>query len=208
LTGFCRCPNRFVLFGGDMVDAATQLSVGSPYENKWEPSEQGMRIVETLLRLRHRVLGYVGGNHERRSNKAFGTLGLFISMLLRVPFSAGQQFIDIHYGDWKPFKISLWHGGGAARTKGAKVMMLQRFMQQADSHLYLVGHLHDCFVIPEWRQVRKKNRITLEKYFGAMSSSFLEFWATYAEVVALPPSDTMMVRTILEPTGKFEVTVR
>ena len=203
-------PNRFVLFGGDMVDAATQFSIASPYENEWKPAEQSWRLAEILLPLRHRVLAYVGGNHERRTDRTFGSLGLYIAQLLSIPYSEGAQFVDIHYGSWKPFKVSLWHGGGSAKTKGAKAQMLERFMLQGDSHLYLVGHLHDCLVLPSWRQVRdtKTNRVKLEKICGAMSSSFLDFWGTYAEVAGLRPSDTMMVRTILEPSGHFEVTLK
>ena len=202
-------PNRFVLFGGDMVDAATQLSIGSPYENLWEPSEQCVRFVEIMLPMRHRVIGYVGGNHERRGNKTFGTLGLFVSMLLKIPFSAGQQFLDINYGEWSPFRISLWHGRGAARTKGAKVMMLYHYMkQQADADLCLVGHLHDCFIIPDTRIVRRKGKVDTKTVHGGMSSSFLDFWGNYAEVDAMDPSTTMILRTILEPDGHVQVGVR
>ena len=203
-------PNRFVLFGGDMVDAATQLSKASPYENNWQPSEQCWRLAEILLPMRHRIIGYVGGNHERRTSQQFGSLGLFIASLFSIPFSEGQQWIDIHYGQWKPFKVHLWHGGGSAKTKGAKAMMIEREMTKGDSHLYLVGHLHDCLVLPAWREIRdeKKNRIRLEKYFGGMSSSFLDYFGTYAEVAGLKASDTMMIRTILEPSGHFEVTLK
>src|SRR5262249_13753360 len=62
-------PNRFVLFGGDMIDAATMLSIASPYENTEEPQGQIYRFCEIANRMRHRVLGYVGGNHERRTHK-------------------------------------------------------------------------------------------------------------------------------------------
>jgi len=41
-----------------------------------------------------------------------------------------------------------------------------------------------------------------------MSSSFLEYWGTYAEVAGCAPSDTTMWRTILEPSGKWELTIR
>jgi hypothetical protein len=201
-------PNRFVLFGGDMVDAATQFSIANPYENEWRPSGQCWRLAEVLLPMRHRVLGYVGGNHERRTDKTFGSLGLFIAMLLRVPYSEGQQFIDIHYGDWAPFKVHMWHGAGSAKTKGAKAQMMDRYMAQGDSHVYLVGHLHDALLLWGWRQERYRNRIRLVKKACAMSSSFLDFWGTYAEVAGLSASDTMMARVIVEPSGHFEVTMR
>lgn len=201
-------PNRFVLFGGDMVDAAHALSVASSYENKFEPQQQVFRFVELAMPMRHRVIGFVGGNHERRSSKTFGDLGHLIATLLRLPYSSGKQLIDISYGEHKPFKISLWHGGTGSKTKGAKAQMLHRFMGQGDSQLYLVGHLHDVVLLFDWRERRKNRKIVLEKFAGVMSSSFLEYWGTYAEVAGLAPSDTMMARVILEPNGKWEVTLR
>ena len=68
-------PNRFTFFGGDMIDAATAMSVASPYENTDEPEEQIYRFCELAMPMRHRVLGFVGGNHERRGAKTFGDLG-------------------------------------------------------------------------------------------------------------------------------------
>ena len=201
-------PNRYVFFGGDMIDAATVLSVASPYENKCDPSEQVNGLIQLLAPLRSRVLGYVGGNHERRTSKSFGDAGRLIATLMKIPYSRGVQFIDIHYGEHKPFKVSLWHGSGSARTKGAKAQMLHRFMSQADSQVYLCGHLHDVVLLFDWRQQRSGKRIRLVKIAGVMSSSFQSFWNTYAECAGMSPNDTMMARIILEPTGKWEVTLR
>lgn len=204
-------PNRFIVFGGDMIDAATVLSPGSPWENICEPQSQVYQFCELVAPIRHRILGYVGGNHERRGSKTFGDIGLMIAYLLKIPYSSGQQFIDINYGKWKSFKIHLWHGSGNAKTKGAKAMMIYHFMTRfPGSHLYLVGHLHDCIMLPSAMPTRVpgQNRVKLEKCFGGMSSSFLEFFGGYAEVMGLSPSDTIMIRTILEPSGKFENTIR
>src|SRR5208283_6045983 len=101
------------------------------------------------------------------------------------------------------FKLSLWHGGTGSKTKGAKMQMLHRFMHQGDSQVYLVGHLHDVMMTFDWRERRKGKRIMLEKFAGVMSSSFLEYWGTYAEVAGLAPSDTAMWRVILEPSGHW-----
>lgn len=202
-------PNRFVFFGGDMVDAATAMSIASPYENTMEPQAQVYRFCELMMPLRHRIIGYVGGNHERRSNKTFGDLGHLIATLLRIPYSSGKQFIDINYGDHKPFKCSLWHGGSGSKTKGAKAQMLHRFMQQGDSRVYWVGHLHDCLMIGDVREARDGlGAIKLEKIRGVMSSSFLEHYGTYAEVAGLSANDCEMWRLILEPNGHWEMTIR
>lgn len=200
--------NRFVFFGGDMLDAATVLSVASPYENTLDPQNQVYRFCELVMPIRHRVLGYVGGNHERRSIKTFGDLGHLIATILRIPYSAGKQFIDINYGDHKPFKNSLWHGGTGSRTKGAKLQMLHRFMAQGDAQCYWVGHLHDAMMTFDWRERRKGGRIHLEKFAGVMSSSFLEHYGSYAEVAGMAATGTMMWRVILEPNGHWELTAR
>jgi len=203
-------PTRFVLLGGDIVDAATILSVASPYDNTQEPIDQVDQATELLKPLQKagRLLGYVGGNHERRTIKTFGDCGRLIARNLEVPYSRGVQLIDIHFGKHNPFRVSLWHGGGSARTKGAKAQMLHRFMHQADSHVYMVGHLHDVVLLFDWRQQRTGRRIKLQKIAGIMSSSFQSYWNSYAEVAAMSPSDTMMARVILEPSGKWEVTLR
>jgi len=201
-------PNRFVFLLGDLVDAATSISIASPYENTEEPMGQVFRFIELMIPMRHRILGYVGGNHERRSVKTFGDLGHLIATFLKVPYSSGKQFVDIHYGEHKPFKNSLWHGGTGSRTKGAKAQMLHRFMSQGEAQCYWVGHLHDVVVLYDWRERRREGRIHLEKFAGVMSSSFLEHYGTYAEVSGMAPSDTMMGRVILEKDGKWELTLR
>lgn len=203
-------PNRFVVLGGDVIDAATVLSVASPYDNTEEPIDQVDTACDLLRPLsdRGRILGYVGGNHERRTIKTYGDAGRVIAERLQVPYSRGVQLIDIHFGAHDPFKISLWHGGGSARTKGAKAQMLHRFMGQADSQLYLVGHLHDVVLLFDWRQRRIGGKIRLQKIAGIMSSSFQGYWNSYAEVSAMSPSESMMGRAILERDGKWEVTLR
>jgi hypothetical protein len=201
-------PDRFVCLGGDIIDAATVLSVASPYENTAEPGRQVEECVELLKPIRGRILGYVGGNHERRTAKTYGDAGRVIATLLKIPYSRGVQNIDIRYGRHQPFKISLWHGSGSARTKGAKAQMLHRFMHQGDSSLYLVGHLHDVVALYDWRQQRQDGKIVLKKIAGVMSSSFQDYWNTYAEVAGMSPSDTMMARCVLGPKGDFEVTLK
>jgi len=202
--------SRFILLGGDCIDAGTKLSVGSPWEQMCEPQGQIYTFWETFARVRHRILGYVGGNHERRGIPTFGDLGSLLAFGLEIPYSAGQQFIDIHYGDHRPFRISLWHGGGAAQSPGARMNMLHKFMQTGDSQLYLVGHLHDAMLKFNQRVVRErgKNRVRLMKVGGAMSSSFLEYFGGYAEVACMSPNDLIMAKCDLFPNGKFDLVMR
>lgn len=201
-------PNRFVIFGGDMIDAATVLSVASPFENNGEPQDQVYQFIKLAAPFRHRVLGYVSGNHERRGIKTFGDLGKLIASFLQVPYSSGKQFIDINYGKHKPFKIALHHGKGASITKGARLNMLNQFMLQGNAHLYLVGHLHDFLMTASVRERQENGKIIMEEYAGAMSSSFLQHFGTYAETMMLPSNTIKMWRVVLEPDGKWNMTAR
>lgn len=200
-------PNRYMIWGGDMIDAANLAKlVGQPWEERGDSQMQANEFAEIWGPARHRILGYVGGNHERRGLTSFGDLGVYIANLLQIPYSAGQQFIDIHFGKWQPYRIHLWHGRGASRTKGAKINMIHELMKKSDCDLILVGHLHDVLMTFDWRVVRdKNNNITLKKQGGAMSSSFLEFWGTYGEVTGLNPSDVMMACATLFKTGHWRL---
>lgn len=202
-------PHCFVAFGGDLIDAATPISVASPFDNEMRPSEQIEGLVDILMPLRGRALGYVAGNHERRTEKTYGNAGRLIASLLGIPYSRGVQMIDIYYGKHQPFKVSLWHGTGSARTKGAKAQMVHRFMSQADSDLYFCGHLHDVVLLFDWRQRREgRDQVVLDKVAGVMSSSFQAYWNSYAEEKGLYPSDTMMARAQIEVDGRWAVELR
>jgi hypothetical protein len=208
-------PNRFVFLGGDMIDAANIFSPGEPWENLFSPQRQLFKFCELLAPMRPRILGYCGGNHERRGIKTFGDLGVTIASLLRIPYSAGQQFINIQFGKHRadaPFQIFGWHGRGAARTVGAKAMMVYYAMRELSggAHVTLVGHLHSALQLWATHRVhdRDKNRIMDRKITGAMSSSFLDYFGSYGEVGGMSPSDIIMARTVIESDGKWMLTVR
>lgn len=203
-------PFRFALLGGDLIDSATVVSIASPYDNTAEPRYQVKEAVDLLepLASAGRILASVGGNHERRTVKTWGDSGQDIAERLKIPYSAGVQHVNLFYGKHNPFRVSLWHGSGNPRTKGAIAQMLDRFMHQSDSQLFLVGHVHNPLVLPGWRQIRAAGKIKFEKIMGVVSSSFQNYWSTYAEAMALAPSETMMGRVVLESNGHWETTLR
>ncbi len=203
-------PYRFGLLGGDLVDAATVLSLGSPYDNTKEPMYQVEDVVKILRPLAEagRLLASVGGNHERRTRKTFGDCGVLIAKELKIPYSSGVQLIKIHYSKHHPFTLALWHGRGASRTKGAKANVLYDFMNKFEAQAYFMGHLHDSIILPATRARVIGSKIKFLKVIGVMSSSFQAYWNSYAEESLMSPSSTFMGRAILEPNGHWEVTIR
>lgn len=203
-------PYRFFVLGGDCVDASHALAKGHGLGQK-EPQLQVLEFAQIMAPYIHRCLGYVGGNHERRGIPMFGDLGRLISHLLGVPYSPGKQYINIYFGEHKPFKIGLFHGASGGQTKGAVANMVQRWMNQGDCHYYLLGHLHQAMVIPDNREVHdlENKCIVNQKIIGAMSTSFLGHYGTYAEVAGYKnPGKSMMARCVLFDTGRWEVTLR
>jgi hypothetical protein len=209
-------PNRYMVWTGDNIDSATMQSKGTTWENTGSPQQQLYEFCKEWAPARHRILGYVGGNHERRCLTTFGDLGITIAALLRIPYSRGKQLIDIKFGEHRnfgrkglhPFRISQWHGVGGARTKGTVAQVLTRFASDGDSQLYLMGHLHQAMVIPFFKERRGEHGIRAVKAVGAMGSSFLELWGGYGEVSGYGPGDVIMPRCVIERDGSWEVTLK
>jgi hypothetical protein len=202
--------HRMMIWTGDMVDAWAMWSPGRGFEQIGDPMSQIFKFCEIWAPARHRVLGYVGGNHERRAIPGFGDLGVLLAALLRIPYSNGRQLIDIYFGKHQPFQISQWHGRGGARTKGTVAQTLHRFAGEGDSQLYLMGHLHQPMIIPGWKEVRDKQRqrIVAKKYIAALGSSFMDLWGSYGEVAGYGMSDVLMPMTRLDAAGGWEVVLR
>ena len=203
-------PNRFMFWTGDMIDAWAAWSPGRSFEQLGDPQSQVLKFAECWAPARHRILGFVGGNHERRALPGFGDLGVLLATLLKIPYSNGRQAIDLYFGQHKPFQVTLWHGAGGARTKGTVAQILHRFMSMGDSQLYLMGHVHQPLVMPLWKERRdaRTQRIKAVKTIGAVGSSFMDLWGSYAEVAGYGASDVLMACTRLERTGGWQVQLR
>ena len=201
-------PNRYMVWTGDNIDSAHMQSKGTTWDNTGSPQQQLFEFIKVWAPARHRILGYVGGNHERRCLTTFGDLGITIAALLRIPYSRGKQLIDITFGKHRPFQISQWHGVGGARTFGAIAQVLMRFASEGDSQLYLMGHLHRPMIIPFWKERRQNGTVHAIKTIAALGSSFIETWGSYGEVGGYGPSDVLMPRCVLEQDGHWEETLK
>lgn len=201
-------PNRYIIFTGDNIDAATMQSKGTTWDNAGTPQTQMFEFCKTWAPVRNRILGYVGGNHERRCLTTFGDLGITIGALLGLPYSSGKQHIDIRFGKHLPFRISQWHGMGGAQTIGTVAQKLYRFAADGDSQLYLMGHHHKPMIIPFWKERRGEHGMKAIKTIAATGSSFLDLYGSYGEVFGYAPSDVLMPRCVLDKDGGWEVTLR
>lgn len=201
-------PNRFVGLTGDLIDAAHAFTPGSTWDNMFEQQSQVYRFVEALAPMRHRVIGYVGGNHERRGIPVFGDLGFLLATMLRVPYSNGRQYINLTFGQHKPFRILLWHGHPRARTKGALAQIMDRFTRIGNAQLYVTAHNHQSLVVPGCRELNRQGDITLEDYVGMSGTSFLTTYGSYGEWMGFESYNVLMPRVNLHSDGTWEAVIR
>lgn len=203
-------PNRFMVWGGDMIEAYNfQRSPGTPYEQAADPQACMYAFCEFWAPARHRVLGYVSGNHERR-HMAFGDLGVSIANTLGIPYALGRQHIMVRFGAHQPFKIALWHGCGSARTKGGIINLLERQAMMDDSDLFLMGHLHQAMAVELTRQVvdTAARDVVLRTQWAAMGNSFLNHYGSYADVAGYRPSKVKMPVAVLRRDGKWNLSLK
>ena len=200
-------PNRFCFFGGDMIDAWRVGSPGMGYDNWFSAESQFYQFCALMAPIKHRVLGFVGGNHERRGLAGGFDLGSLMAMALETPYSNGAQMISIFFGDHKPFRVYLWHGRGAARSAGGKVNMTRAITANDEAQVYFSGHIHEAFCTTGWhsRRDHKKNCLTSEKYYVLSASSFMDFWGSYAEVAGYTSGGLLMPLLLVQSNGKFRV---
>lgn len=197
-------PYRFVAGIGDWIDAAHALTPGSSFDNLFNAQSQIFTFCELIAPMAHRILGSVGGNHERRGVPFFGDLGHMIAVLLQLPYSDGRQMVRIHYGAHDPFMLLLSHGHARAKTIGALGQIMERRMRLANAHLYLTGHNHQGIMVPKFREIHSEGSIRKELYIGAAGTSFLETYGTYAEWMEFESYETIMPLARIFPKGGWE----
>lgn len=200
-------PKRYCFFGGDMIDAWRVGSPGTGYDNLFSPENQFYQFCKLAAPLVGRVLGFVGGNHERRGLAGGFDLGSLLAFALELPYSAGAQVIDINWGGHKPFKSYLWHGRGAARTAGAQMNMTLSAVPNDEAQLYMSGHIHNAHAKIAWRAIRDhaKGIMKYERYYVVSAASFLEHWNSYNEVFGGTYSGLAMPVAMLYHDGEYRV---
>jgi len=214
-------PNRFILLGGDMLDAYRVGSPGAGYDNWCRPDSQIYQFCELIAPVRHRVLACIGGNHERRGLAGGVDLGRLLSMLLEFPYSEGAQMLSIEYGKHRfpkdgyrngpehPFRVYCWHGTGAASSPGGRINMTLKATGNDEAQVFISGHIHHPHNWPDWRTKRDELRQQMwhEKYYVVSASHFLNFYATYAEVGGSRYSGLLMPVVHVYADGRYRVEI-
>lgn len=204
-------PQCLVMLLGDAIDAATKESPGSIRENKVAPIKQANKYIDLHRPIRDRIIGYVGGNHERRIDKALSEGGAGVRMIAeglstpdhRIPFSSGVLLLDLY---WKGhlWTFTLFHGAGASITPGSKTQRLQRNILLSDSLITLSGHLHDEMKTSR-RFIKRTSdgHVKIAKQTALQCGTYLKYLGSYGEVGGMPPTGPDMIVIELMADGRY-----
>jgi len=214
-------PNTKLILLGDLIDNAIAESLGDVYSQTTNPHGALQVISNFLEQYKARILGVVGGNHERRTWRKVGVdpISLLCSQL-QIPYADDLMIIDIgikgqttYRGSKKRthYAIACHHGASGGRFP-EKSMRQHRYFQGMISNvdIFITGHTHIPQVSKsatyEYDPRNKKIRIRNMRHIT------ISAWTQekYARQKLLPPSprEVIFIRLYGTSLKKYEVYVR
>ena len=207
-------PEVLAVLLGDGIDSATKTSPGSLRDNKEPPLRQIERFSTLHEPIADQIIGMVGGNHERRIDKALDEPGGALRLIAKnlnsfskakhkIPYSSGVLLLDIY---WKGhlWTVTLFHGAGAAQSYGGQVQRMQKNLLLTDSLITLTGHLHN-----ENKTSRRFVHRNMDGTLGVVKQTslqcgtYLKYLGSYGEVAGMNPTGPDMVLIEFFPDGRY-----
>lgn len=203
-----RTPNVLTWNGGDLIENASKLSVGSGvYEQDLTPQEQIDEAVGLTQTIRHKMLFSLPGNHEDRAEILGISVGAWIAQSLEVPYFPDFVICTIRWRGNR-FRILAHHGSGGAASPGGQRNAARKAISWAKPvDLFWTGHLHNPFVDLMWQtDFDQRTGESVERScFIILSPSYLKYFGSYAAKKQLPPGVRGLSVVELQPDGRMDV---
>lgn len=167
-------PDSYIVIVGDLISNGLKTSMTNVYEETIPPSLQVDLAVDLLEPIKHRILGMVSGNHERRSKKDCDIDPLFtISAILRINdvFRQNMAFIRIilERGNTKEnYALMITHGKSAAKKKA-----FTSICEGIDAAIFAHTHTPDI-TMPNRIRFTTSNRVVMHEVISLTCCSFLK----------------------------------
>jgi hypothetical protein len=187
-----------------VVNLASQGRIGDVYVEK---------LATKLEPIADKCIGYSDGNHEDAFNRHY-----FTNISIRVLEALGKPDL---YNGWAAItrlafehetrkcrtalRIFSQHGWQGGRMDGAKVNESRRLMAYVDADIYLTGHSHSKFIVPNTRLSVNPTwtKVTAQTVHVAHCGSYLrtlqQDHVGYAERAGYPPTTLGGIRFTLAP---------
>lgn len=190
--------NHYCVIVGDVVDNGTKNSVTGAYGATMQPREQRQYATELLYPLKNRILGMVGGNHERRSAKESDTdPAELIAERLDIwdRFKPGTAFIQVDLGNRKngierapKYCIAISHGTSGGQLMGAGLNKADQFAIASGADLVIMAHSHKPANAPASRLICMHDRgLMVQRDYAVMICTAWLSYGGYPLDMALKP---------------------
>ncbi|NUU94838.1 DNA repair exonuclease [Marinitoga sp. 1135] len=163
-----------IIFLGDLIDNAIANSLGDVYSQRDNPHETIQQVNALFNAFRERILGVVGGNHERRTWRKVGVDPIALLCEEKgIPYSDDLMVVDINLKQKGKklrgsknrinYKIACHHGSSGGRFPERSMRQHRYFFDVITGiDIYLAGHTHvpemHKFSIFEYDSKNKKIR--------------------------------------------------
>lgn len=189
-----------------IVNLASQDRIGDVYVEK---------LAAKLRPIADKLVCYGSGNHESAFLKHYYT-----DISQRVLHEIGRSdayvpwacltrlYFEGPHNECFSLRVFSQHGWQGGRLDGAKVNESRRLLAYIAADIYLTGHSHSKFVIPQTRldANRSWTKLVARKVYVAHTGSFLRTLqhdtVGYAERAGYPPTTLGTVRFTLRPTKR------
>lgn len=152
--------DSYIVLVGDLLNNATKSSISNVYEETMPPSAQIDCAVELLSPVADRILGAVGGNHERRSKKDVDLDPMYAVMcMLRIQdlYRPNMAFLRIELSNGNThdsYAIMMTHG----KTENKKKQFTS-IVEGVDACVY--AHTHSPSIQIPASHIRFNHRNTI-----------------------------------------------
>ena len=202
-------PDCFCVLVGDLIDNGLKNSVTNIYEATCSPSVQKEWLYNELLPIKDKVLGAVGGNHERRSNKeadddplydVMVRLGredvyrqniAFLQIALTYLAKDSQKHMKKRERHHCSFYFAITHGAGGGQYIGSSANRVQTFGNSIEGiHCLITGHTHKPVTFPVTFLLFNNGAVVRRQYVVAVASSFLNYGGYPVQKLLAPTAQT------------------
>lgn len=193
--------DSYVVLCGDMINNGVKDSLTNVYEETMPPSLQVEKAVELLEPIADKILGCVGGNHERRSKKAVDLDPMYTIMcMLRKQdlYRPSMAFVRINLERGKTkehYALLLVHGASANKKR--------HFAYSVEGvDAIISGHTHDGIVEKPARLVfTKSNNVKIQPLVSLTATSWVDYGGYASRALYLPKTVSNPQFLELEFTG-------
>lgn len=195
-------PDCYCVLVGDLIDNGLKNSVTNIYEATCSPRDQKEWIYNELLPIKDKVLGAVGGNHERRTSKeadqdplydVMTRLGIedvyrknicFMQIKLTYPTKEREK-------QRCAFSFAITHGSGGGMYIGSSANRVQTFGMAIEGiDCLITGHTHKPVTFPVTKLMFNNGAVVRKQFVCAVASSFLNYGGYPVQKLMTPTAQT------------------